>query len=142
MTVLTAELGHLARDTSRANRFHVEFVSDWQQAASRWNDPSLSTPFQDTRWLEAWYAAFANVGDVEPLIAIVSDAATSEQVALLPLVRRVRRGVRIIEFADLNLTDYNAPRLTRAAPPHPRPPRFLSPTLPPPLPTYPRAAAP
>src|SRR5260370_2875398 len=125
MTVLTAELGHLARDTSRANRFHVEFVSDWQQAASRWNDPSLSTPFQDTRWLEAWYAAFANVGEVEPLIAIVSDAATAEQVAVLRLVRRVRRGVRIIEFADLNLTDYNAPRLTRAAPRESRAGRLL-----------------
>jgi CelD/BcsL family acetyltransferase involved in cellulose biosynthesis len=125
MTVLTAELGHRARDTSRANRFRVEFVSDWQQAASRWNDSSLSTPFQDSRWLDAWYAAFAHVGDVEPLIAIISDAATSEQVALLPLVRRVRRGVRIIEFADLDLTDYNAPRLTKAAPRDARAARLL-----------------
>jgi CelD/BcsL family acetyltransferase involved in cellulose biosynthesis len=125
MTVLTAELGRRARDTSRANRFRVEFVSDWQQAASRWNDSSLSTPFQDSRWLDAWYTAFANVGDAEPLIAIVSDAATSEQVALLPLVRRVRRGVRIIEFADLDLTDYNAPRLTKAAPRDARAARLL-----------------
>jgi CelD/BcsL family acetyltransferase involved in cellulose biosynthesis len=37
-------------------------------------------------------------------------------VALLPLVRRTRRGVRIIEFADLDLTDYNAPLLGPAAP--------------------------
>jgi CelD/BcsL family acetyltransferase involved in cellulose biosynthesis len=126
MTVLTAELAHLsARETSRAARFRVEFFLDWQQAASRWNDSSLSTPFQDSRWLDAWYAAFANVGDVEPLIAIISDAATSEQVALLPLVRRVRRGVRIIEFADLDLTDYNAPRLTKAAPRDARAARLL-----------------
>jgi CelD/BcsL family acetyltransferase involved in cellulose biosynthesis len=117
MAVLTVEAGHLnARRISRAEGFRVEFVRDWKEAASRWNDLSLSTPFQDTRWLDTWYAAFANVADIEPLIAMVTDAATSEQVALLPLVRRVQRGLRIVEFADLNLTDYNAPRLTKAAP--------------------------
>jgi CelD/BcsL family acetyltransferase involved in cellulose biosynthesis len=117
MAVLTVEAGHLnARRISRAEGFRVEFVRDWKEAASRWNDLSLSTPFQDTRWLDTWYAAFANVADIEPLIAMVTDAAASEQVALLPLVRRVQRGLRIVEFADLNLTDYNAPRLTKAAP--------------------------
>jgi CelD/BcsL family acetyltransferase involved in cellulose biosynthesis len=29
----------------------------------------------------------------------------------VPLIRRVRHGVRIVEFADLNVTDYNAPIL-------------------------------
>jgi CelD/BcsL family acetyltransferase involved in cellulose biosynthesis len=105
-----------ARAISRAARFRVEFVRDWKQAAARWNDISLSTPFQDPRWLDAWYAAFASFDSVEPLIAVVSDAVTCEQVALLPLVRRVQNGIRIVEFADLNLTDYNAPMLTAAAP--------------------------
>jgi hypothetical protein len=27
------------------------------------------------------------------------------------MIRHVRRGVRIVEFADLNVTDYNAPLL-------------------------------
>jgi CelD/BcsL family acetyltransferase involved in cellulose biosynthesis len=40
-----------------------------------------------------------------------------QQVALLPLIRRVQDGVRIIEFADLDLTDYNAPMLGGAAAP-------------------------
>ncbi|HTB01997.1 MAG TPA: GNAT family N-acetyltransferase [Bradyrhizobium sp.] len=118
MAVLLTEAGHpSARENSRgAARFGVEFVSDWQQAAARWGDAGASTPFQDRRWLDAWYAAFASFPDVEPLIAIVSNAATSEQVALLPLLRRTRKGVRIVEFADLNLTDYNAPLVTTAAP--------------------------
>ena len=34
-----------------------------------------------------------------------------ERVALLPLIRRVQNGIRIVEFADLDLTDYNAPML-------------------------------
>ena len=117
MAVLVAGAEHLnARENSRAAGFRVEFLRDWTQAAARWNDSSTQTPFQDHRWLKAWYAAFANFPDVEPLMAIISDAATSEQVALLPLVRRVQNGVRIVEFADLNLTDYNAPLLTAAAP--------------------------
>ncbi|SHG65820.1 hypothetical protein SAMN05444169_3539 [Bradyrhizobium erythrophlei] len=112
-----ADGGHpTAREISRAEGFRVEFVRDWKQAFARWNDIDSSTPFQDRRWLDAWYAAFANLSQVQPLIAVVHDAATSEQVALLPLVRRMQNGVRIVEFADLNLTDYNAPLLAASAP--------------------------
>src|SRR6185295_3755078 len=53
---------------------------------------------------------------VEPLIAIISDAATGEPAALLPLIRRLQKGIRIVEPADLELTDYNAPLLGPAAP--------------------------
>jgi CelD/BcsL family acetyltransferase involved in cellulose biosynthesis len=117
MAGLAVEAGHLdAREIPRTAGFRVEFFRDWNQAAARWNDAGSSTPFQDPRWLDAWYAAFANFDSVEPLIAIISDAATSEQVALLPLVRRVQNGIRVVEFADLNLTDYNAPMLGAAAP--------------------------
>jgi CelD/BcsL family acetyltransferase involved in cellulose biosynthesis len=117
MTVLTTEARHPdARGISRAARFRVEFVVDWREAAAHWTDVNASTPFQDLRWLDAWYRAFAGVDDVEPLIAIISDVAASKPAALLPLVRRTQNGVRIVEFADLDLTDYNAPLLGAAAP--------------------------
>lgn len=83
---------------------------------ARWGNIGPPTPFQDVRWLGAWYRAFAGVDEVEPLIAVVSDAVTGERAALLPLVRRVQNGIRIVEFADLDLTDYNAPLLGPAAP--------------------------
>jgi len=90
MTVLTtAAVKSGARPVSRAARFRVEFVRDWKQAAARLNDLSLATPFQHPQWLDAWYDAFAGPDDVEPLIAIICDAATGEQVALLPLIRRL-----------------------------------------------------
>jgi CelD/BcsL family acetyltransferase involved in cellulose biosynthesis len=118
MVVLTAEVGKLdARKASRAQRFRIEFTDDWKQAAARWNDIRPPTPFQGPQWIDAWYRAFAGVDHVEPLIAIISDAATGEQVALLPLIRRMQKGIRIVEFADLSLTDYNAPILA-AAPRH------------------------
>jgi CelD/BcsL family acetyltransferase involved in cellulose biosynthesis len=112
MTLLTAEARHPeAREVNRAAGFRVEFVRDWERASAQCSDLRASTPFQDLRWLDAWYRAFAGFDGVEPLIAIVSDAATAVQVAIFPLVRRLHRGIRIVEFADHNLTDYNAPLL-------------------------------
>jgi CelD/BcsL family acetyltransferase involved in cellulose biosynthesis len=114
MAVLTAEAGHLdAGAIARAARYRVELFDDWKEAAARWNETRSPAPFQDSRWIGAWYGAFA---DVEAVIAVVTDARTLEQVALVPLVRRVRRRLHIIEFADLDLTDYNAPLLGPAAP--------------------------
>jgi CelD/BcsL family acetyltransferase involved in cellulose biosynthesis len=117
MTVLTAHTGRTqARRKLRTAGFRVEFVRDWKQAAAACADVRGLTPFQDRRWLDAWYRAFAGLRDVEPLIAIVTDAATAQPVALLPLTRRWQHGIRIVEFADQHLTDYNAPLLHISAP--------------------------
>jgi len=117
MTVLTSDVGKPdARAISRAAGYRVEMVADWQQAVTRWNDISPSTPFQHPQWYAAWYDAFAGADGVEPLIAIVADASSGEQAALLPLIRRRHNNISIVEFADLDLTDYNAPILGPAAP--------------------------
>jgi CelD/BcsL family acetyltransferase involved in cellulose biosynthesis len=104
-----------ARNDGKAN-LRVEFIRDWERAKARWGAPEGATPFQNWQWLEAWYGAFAAIDHVEPLIAIVSSAATGEPALLLPLIRRMHNGIRIIEPADLDLTDYNAPLLGPAAP--------------------------
>jgi CelD/BcsL family acetyltransferase involved in cellulose biosynthesis len=117
MTVLTSSAGQLAaRSTRRAAGFRVELLRDWQQAVARWHDISPSTPFQHPQWYDAWYAAFADAEGVEPLIAVVTDKSSGEQAALLPLIRRKQDNVAVVEFADLNLTDYNAPIFGSAAP--------------------------
>jgi len=126
MTVLATNVGKLdARAISRAAAYRVELVRDWKQAVARWNDISPSTPFQHPQWYAAWYDAFAGAGGVEPLIAIVTDASTGEQAALLPLIRRRQNNISIVEFADLDLTDYNAPILGPAAPRDARTARML-----------------
>lgn len=98
---------------SSVSAFNVEFVRDWNLALSRWDSPGGGTCFQHWPWLEAWYGAF---DAVSPLIAIVSDKATRRGVALIPLICREHRGVRLAEFADLDVTDYNAPILAADAP--------------------------
>jgi CelD/BcsL family acetyltransferase involved in cellulose biosynthesis len=108
-------------ELSRANRqahagasgFRVDFVHDWKLAAARWNGGGQGTGFQHRYWLEAWYGAFRSVS---PLIAVISDEATQREVALVPLVRRMKNGIGLVEFPDLGLTDYNAPLLGAAAP--------------------------
>src|SRR5690348_5149281 len=85
----------------------IDFVRDWRQAAPRLS-AGHRTAFQHGCWLDAWYQAFH---DVAPLIAVISDAATGEDIALVPMISHVRRGIRIVEFADLGVSDNNAPIL-------------------------------
>jgi CelD/BcsL family acetyltransferase involved in cellulose biosynthesis len=117
MTVLTTNAGQVAaRSTRRAAGFRVDLLRDWKQAVARWHDISRSTPFQHPQWYDAWYRAFAGAEGIEPLIAVVTDASTGEPAALLPLIRREQHNIATVEFADLDLTDYNAPILGSAAP--------------------------
>jgi CelD/BcsL family acetyltransferase involved in cellulose biosynthesis len=103
------EVGGLNRRAfSGVSGLRVDFVRDWKLALSRWGAAGSATAFQQTHWLAAWYGAFETVS---PLIAIIADAATDRQLALLPLIHHVQRGIRIVGFADLDLTDYNAPIL-------------------------------
>ena len=89
MTVLTTSAGQsAARSTSRAAGFRVELLRDWRQAVARRQDISPSTPFQHPQWYDVWYSAFAGAEGVEPLIAVITDASSGEQAALLPLIRR------------------------------------------------------
>ncbi|MBR1132383.1 GNAT family N-acetyltransferase [Bradyrhizobium iriomotense] len=85
----------------------VDFTRDWLQAASRLS-VGHRTAFQHGYWLGAWYEAF---GDVAPLIAVISDVATGKDLAVVPMISHVRRGIRIVEFADLGVSDNNAPIL-------------------------------
>jgi CelD/BcsL family acetyltransferase involved in cellulose biosynthesis len=93
---------------SAAPGFRVDFVRGWKQIAACWIQAGQGTAFQESHWLEAWYGAF-DAGS--PLIAVISDTVSGKPVALVPLIRRVARGIRIIEFADRHVTDYNAPIL-------------------------------
>jgi CelD/BcsL family acetyltransferase involved in cellulose biosynthesis len=112
-----AKIGSLEHRAARATCVAVKLFSDWRQAAAEWDwsgPGGHHAPFQHPRWLASWYSAFAATS-VEPLVALISDAGSSGQIAMLPLIRHRRRGVRIVEFADLDLTDNNAPLLAALA---------------------------
>jgi CelD/BcsL family acetyltransferase involved in cellulose biosynthesis len=92
---------------SSTSKIAVDFVRDWRRAASRLS-VGHRTAFQHGYWLGAWYRAFH---EVAPLIAMISDATTGRDIAVVPMISHVRRGIRIVEFADLGVSDNNAPIL-------------------------------
>jgi CelD/BcsL family acetyltransferase involved in cellulose biosynthesis len=72
------------------------------------------TTFQSTRWLDAWYTAFRADAAIQPLAVAVQ--VDGRPALLLPLAMTQAAGLRTIQFADLGVTDYNAPVLGPAAP--------------------------
>ncbi len=77
---------------------------------------STSTLFQRPGWLSVWYATVAPAEGAEPLLVEVFDRGSGAHVMTLPLVQIGGHGFSRIEFADLGVTDYNAPILGPAAP--------------------------
>ncbi|WP_426611590.1 GNAT family N-acetyltransferase [Bradyrhizobium sp. McL0616] len=92
---------------SSTSGISVDFMRDWRRAALRLN-AGHRTAFQHGYWLGAWYEAFHGVA---PLIAVISDAATGKDIAMVPMISHIRRGIRVVEFADLGVSDNNAPIL-------------------------------
>ncbi len=105
MTFLSVEQAD--RRVSSASGIAVDFVRNWRQAALRLN-AGHRLAFQHGYWLGPWYAAF---DDVAPLIAVITNAATGKDIAMVPMISHTRRGIRIVEFADLGVADNNAPIL-------------------------------
>jgi CelD/BcsL family acetyltransferase involved in cellulose biosynthesis len=95
-------------------------AASWSEAAAGWSaderEGAVGTAFQHAPWLEAWYGTLGREDGVEPLVVTVEEEGTRRLALRLPLVRRRRAGLTLIEFADLDLTDYNGPLLGEAAP--------------------------
>jgi CelD/BcsL family acetyltransferase involved in cellulose biosynthesis len=104
------------------NPFEVEITSSWGAIAPRWmtlQGRGIGTPFQHAHWMATWYGAFGALPDIEPVLVAVNDARSARDVLLIPLVRRMVGSLRVIEFADLWSTDYNAPLIGDSAPSEP-----------------------
>lgn len=116
MSTQAAHLGELpARDAQRLGRRYVaEVAQDWRKVRDDWT--GTGTPFQGRTWIGSWYDEIGQEGDVQPVLITLRDAASGEVALRLPLVARHEDGMRVVEFADLSLTDYNAPLLGPAAP--------------------------
>jgi CelD/BcsL family acetyltransferase involved in cellulose biosynthesis len=80
------------------------------EMASRWDAPaegSAMTPFQSGRWLESWYGTVGRCGG-EPILLTVRDRRTQRLVAMLPLFAHRSGPLRVVRFADADVSDYNA----------------------------------
>jgi CelD/BcsL family acetyltransferase involved in cellulose biosynthesis len=99
--------------------YSVRLIGDIAEVAPLWcdlsgNGDAANFAFQDIRWLKQWYRQFATRRDARAQIAVVLAGADrggkidASQVAwMLPLVRRRKFLLPIVEFADRGVTDYN-----------------------------------
>ncbi|MCJ2131660.1 GNAT family N-acetyltransferase [Methylobacterium sp. E-045] len=108
-SVATSRIG-----TSGARGYDVAIASDWTEHVPGWT--GAPTPFQDPAWIETWYESLQGRAGLTPLLVTARDRATGALALHLPLVIDETGRRRIIAFADLGLTDYNAPLLGPAAP--------------------------
>ncbi|MBS0268732.1 MAG: GNAT family N-acetyltransferase [Proteobacteria bacterium] len=91
--------------------FSVEIASKWSAVSDRWQAlerQAFASPFQTAHWIGNWYEAFTPTG-IEPVIVSVVERSSGRDLMMIPLIRHTQNGVRRIEFADLWITDYNAP---------------------------------
>ena len=94
----------------RASRIaRVDIVRDFAQAEAIWREleeRQLATPYQRFGMLSAWQSEVGNRESAEPFIVTAHDA-DGRPLVLLPLVLRIRRGVRIASFMGGKHTTFN-----------------------------------
>ncbi len=72
-------------------------------------EASAATPFQHPAWLDAFYRTMLAPHGAEKLVVAGRDSADGTLLFLLPLLRRRRSGVVLIEAANLGVGDYAHP---------------------------------
>jgi CelD/BcsL family acetyltransferase involved in cellulose biosynthesis len=70
---------------------------------------SVATPFQSPVWLATLYGGLLQHNSASPLVLVVRRGADKSLAMVLPLVRRRYSMLRVIEFADLRVSDYVSP---------------------------------
>lgn len=68
---------------------------------------SCATAFQSPEWLHAFYKTLAPALGAEAIITTLRHCKTRELKAVLPFVRQQSMGAKIVQPADLGVSDYN-----------------------------------
>ncbi len=94
----------------------VEMSDDLEAVRTRWlalQERALATPFQTWEWCARLFGTVGASRGARPLVVIVRDGASGEDVALLPLALERRGGLEVVSFADFGLGDYAMPVFVR-----------------------------
>ena len=91
-------------DVSLENSFN--FLSDEYRTLF---ESSRATAFQHPLWLDGLYRRLVPRSNAEPLIIAVRSSENGRLAMILPLTRRRYGVVKVVEFADLRVSDYAAP---------------------------------
>ena len=72
-------------------------------------DDAGASAFQHPVWLQWFYRSLVPAVGAEPAVLVGRWSRDGRLAMLVPLIRRRVRGLRMVEFADLGLTDYAVP---------------------------------
>ncbi|MFK0689334.1 GNAT family N-acetyltransferase [Mesorhizobium sp. IMUNJ 23033] len=70
---------------------------------------SAATAFQHPIWLSQLYERIVRQGAATPLVIVVRNGAGGKLAMVLPLVRRRYTLLKVVEFADMRVSDYVSP---------------------------------
>lgn len=92
----------------RAGRFDFR-SEEYERLFAR----SSATAFQHPIWLDRVYARLVSQSDAEPIILTGRRNKDNRLIFVLPLVRRRSGLLETVEYADMGVSDYNAPIVDR-----------------------------
>lgn len=98
-------------EVSASDRFEIAIELDFNFLSDEYERlfaSSDATAFQCPQWLHAFFTTLVPALDVEPLIVTLRDDQTGALKMVLPLVRQTAMGAKLIQPADLGVSDYNA----------------------------------
>ena len=97
-------------DSAAPNSFTIEVASDPALVMEAWIElEPAATAFQTRAWLQPLYRIVGEASGASPVFVTVRLRETGRPVMFLPLCIWRKAGVRVIEFADFGITDYNLP---------------------------------
>jgi len=102
-------------ETAISSAFKIEISDDLNAILPDWHrleEEGQLTPFQTRAWLIPFYQKLAPRLKAVPFFIIVRDGL-GQPVMLFPLCKRKLFGFTLVEFADLGVSDYNAPLLSK-----------------------------
>ena len=94
----------------------VEISDNLEAVRARWlalQERALATPFQTWEWCARLFGTVGAAHGARPLVVMVKDGGSGEDVALLPLALERRGGLQVVSFADFGLGDYAMPVFVR-----------------------------
>lgn len=93
--------------------YDVDISTEVEPFLSRWASlrGAVAAPFHSVLWLRSWYATLGNSDGRAPLLVGVRRRDNGSEVMLLALCSRRAGGLRLVEFADATVVDYNQPLL-------------------------------
>lgn len=91
-------------------------VANFLAQAAELGPAAARTPFQSAPWLASIYEHIVPAKAAQPLLVTATERSSGRVAMMLPLIARRVGGLRVVEFADLGISDYNFPILGPAAP--------------------------